>query len=127
MSLSALALSLNLTLLITGIIFSFITLVLLSDSHLTQVFPFLFSGWVAIDNKQWLLIILLAVLVVMIGMTLAGAYQAAAPTTVATFDYSYLIFMVLWDYLFFDTPPNSKTIIGIVLIFTAGVLIVKRR
>ena len=126
-SLSALALSLNLTLLTAGLVFSVLTLFLLSDSQLPQVFPFLFSGWAAIDNNDWLLIILLAVLVVMIGMTLAGAYQAAAPTTVATFDYSYLIFMVLWDYLFFDTPPNSKTVIGIILIFSAGILIVQRR
>jgi len=70
---------------------------------------------------------LLAALVVSIGMGLAGAYQSAAPAIVATFDYSYLIFVALWDYLFFSTAPNATTVVGMALIIGAGILVVRRR
>ena len=126
-SLPALSLSLNLTLFSAGVIFSFVTIIILPNSEITHSFPFILGVWAAMGVSEWVLVILLAVLVVIIGMSVAGAYQSAPPTTVATFDYCYLIFMAFWDYLIFDTPPNQNTIIGIVLIITAGILIVRRR
>ena len=125
-SLPALSLSLNLTLFTAGVIFSIVTMIILPSSEIAHAFPFLLGSWSAMGVSEWVLVILLAVLVVIIGMSVAGAYQYAPPTTVATFDYCYLIFMALWDFLIFETPPNLNTIIGIVLIITAGILIVRR-
>lgn len=65
-------------------------------------------------------------LVVAIQMGLAGAYKAARPTVVATFDYSYLIFAALWDFLVFSTTPGGTTGFGILLIIAAGLLVIRR-
>jgi drug/metabolite transporter (DMT)-like permease len=122
----ALSLSLNLALLLTGILLSAVMLVWQPADELVTAYPFLFDGWSALGATQWLLILLLAALVVAIGMGLAGAYQSAAPAIVATFDYSYLIFAALWDYLFFSTAPNGTTLVGMLLIIGAGMLVVRR-
>ena len=127
MTLTSLALSLNMALLLAGILLSCVMLLWQADGELIQAYPFLFSDWSTIGVYEWAVIAFLAVLVVAVGMALAGAYQSAPPSTVATFDYSYLIFMVLWDFLFFATPPNLTTVIGIALIVTAGLLVTRRR
>ena len=124
---AALSLSLNLALLLTGLLLSAVMLVWQPAAQLVTAYPFIFDGWSTLGATQWLLILLLAVLVVAIGMGLAGAYQSAAPTIVATFDYSYLIFVALWDYLFFATAPNGITVVGMLLIISAGLLVVRRR
>lgn len=59
-------------------------------------------------------------------MGLAGAYKVAPPSIVATFDYSYLIFVALWDYLVFSTAPSIKTLLGTMQIVAAGILATRR-
>ena len=126
-SLPALALSLNLALLATGIVLSFIMSIWHPPDNLVESSPFLFNRWAATEISGWLIIILLAAFTVVVGMSLAGAYQVAPPATIATFDYSYLIFMVLWDFVFFSTSPGFATITGILMIISAGLLVMRRR
>jgi drug/metabolite transporter (DMT)-like permease len=124
---AALALSLNLALLLTGVVLSAVMLFWQPAGELVDAYPFLFSAWSEPGASEWVLIALLAALVVAIGMGLAGAYQSARPSIVATFDYSYLVFMVIWDYLLFSTEPAGTTISGILLIIAAGLLVIRRR
>ncbi|MEM7563131.1 MAG: DMT family transporter [Pseudomonadota bacterium] len=126
-SLPAMALSLNLVLLMTGILFSLIIFLWQPQAEISATNPSLLSHWRQVETSDWQLIILLAILAVAIGMGLAGAYQSAPPATIATFDYSYLVFMAVWDFLFFAIKPNLTTILGIVLIVTAGLLVTRRR
>lgn len=123
---TALSLSLNLALLLTGIVFSGAILLRQPADELVGSFPYLFGGWSAIGTSEWAAIALLAVLVVAIQMALAGAYQSAPPSIVATFDYSYLIFAAIWDYLFFSIVPSGMTAFGMVLIVTAGAMVIRR-
>ena len=123
---AALALSLSLALLVAGIVISSILLFWQPANELTHSYPFLFSNWSVIGASEWGVILLLAGLTAAIGMTLAAAYQSALPATVATFDYSYLIFMALWDTLFFSTSLDGKAAIGILLIISAGLLVMRR-
>jgi len=125
-TLASMALSLNLALLLAGLILSAVMLLWQPDGELIQAYPFLFSEWTDIGTFEWAVISFLAVLVVAVSIALAGAYQSAPPSTVATFDYSYLIFMVLWDMLFFATTPSATTIFGIALIVIAGLLVMRR-
>ena len=125
-SLAAMAFSLNLALLFAGILLSCVMLFWQPSEELARAFPFLFSHWSEIGFHEWTVIALLSILTVTIGMALAGAYRSAPPSTVATFDYSYLVFMVLWDLLFFATAPNLTTAFGIVLIVAAGLLVMRR-
>ena len=83
---------------------------------------FLFGSWVPVD---WKLIGILAVLscaIVAGGVGAAVAYQHGPPTTIAAFDYSYLIFGLIWGIVFFSESPSWISIIGIGLIFIAGLL-----
>ena len=59
-------------------------------------------------------------------MMLAGAYKIAPPSTVATFEYSYLVFVAIWDVVFFATAPTQTTLTGMVMIVAAGLLVLRR-
>ncbi len=121
---AALALSLNIALLLTGVALTCLQLFWQPDGELFSAYPHLFGGWSVIGVGEWGLIALLAVMVVAIAMALAGAYQSAPASTVATFDYTYLIFMVLWDFMYFTTVPTGSTVLGMLLIIAAGLLVV---
>ena len=41
------------------------------------------------------------------------------------FDYSFLIFAAFWGYIFFDEIPNLPTLVGMVLIASAGSLVLR--
>jgi drug/metabolite transporter (DMT)-like permease len=71
-------------------------------------------------------LLLLAGFSVAIGMMLAGAYQAAPPSTVATFEYSYLVFAAVWDILFFGIALTVASITGMTLIVAAGLFVLHR-
>jgi drug/metabolite transporter (DMT)-like permease len=45
---------------------------------------------------------------------------------IATFDYSYMIFAVLWSYAIFSELPDPPTVIGMALIAVAGLLVIRR-
>ncbi|MFT4650836.1 MAG: drug/metabolite transporter (DMT)-like permease [Flavobacteriales bacterium] len=123
---AALALSLNLTVLLAGVLISCLLMFWQPANELTSSYPFLFASWSVLSASEWGVILLLAGFTVALGMMVAAAYQSAPPSTVATFDYSYLIFMVLWDILFFSVALDGKTAIGILLIMSAGLLVMRR-
>ena len=124
---AALALSLNLALLTIGVAMSALVFAWQPDVERIGGYAFVFSGWSALGIHEWGVIALLAVLVVAIGASLAGAYQAAPAPTVATFDYGYLIFVVAWDYWFFSIEPSGSTILGVTLIVVAGLMVARGR
>lgn len=88
---------------------------------------FLLSGWISPGNKELIALVVLAA-TILIGSNFAAiAYQSAASSTVATFDYSYLAFSVMWGLIFFAEFPDTLTIIGIVMIATAGIVAVRSK
>jgi len=121
---TALSLSLNNTMLLTGLAFS--GLLLLSSPAAAVDLPFLLGGWARVTGTEWLVMAALALLVIAIGTGLAAAYQRASPPVVATFDYCYLAFVALWDYVIFSTPPTIASSTGILLIITAGLIAMRR-
>jgi drug/metabolite transporter (DMT)-like permease len=125
----AIALSLNLALLFAGAVLSAVMFIWQPAGELVSATPspYLFGNWSAVSPLVWAMVAVLAALVVAIQIALAGAYLSAPPAIIATFDYSYLVFVAIWDYLIFSTAPNAATIIGILLIITAGFLVIRRR
>jgi drug/metabolite transporter (DMT)-like permease len=121
-----LALSLNLALLATGLAASLALAVWSPGSDLIAVSPFLMGGWVGVGGAEWGFMMALAALIVGIAIGLAAAYQAAPPVTVATFDYSYLIFATIWGYAIFSQVPDPPTILGMMLIAGGGLLVIRR-
>lgn len=126
MSMSALALSLSLALLLLGILIS-LALMVWSGAELSREMPFLLGLWTEVGIAQWGLFLVLALLTIGISITLVGAYQMASPPLVATFDYSYLVFVVIWDYAFFALSPELTTVTGMLMIIGAGVLVTLKR
>ena len=120
-----LALALNLSLLVVGALASIVIAVWPPAMTGASLYPFLFGHWVALGLREYEIIAMLALLMVGISLGLAKAYQAAPPTIIATFDYSYLLFSVFWSFVLFAEVPDGATIIGMLMIAGAGLLVIR--
>lgn len=121
----AMSLSLNTLMSLAGVLISIGLLLWTPNSELTEAYPYILGNWSNVDLQNGLFVVLLAVFAVLIGMALAGAYQAAPPATVATFEYSYLVFVAAWDILFFAIAPTLISVTGMVMIVAAGILVMR--
>ncbi len=83
--------------------------------------------WQPLDARLIGTIAALAVIILIGSVGAAFAYQSGPPVTVAVFDYSYLLFSLLWGHLFFGERPGPVALLGIGLIFAAGLLALPRR
>ena len=119
----ALALSLHGGFLISGLIATVVLAVLGLTDDTKAVFPFLLDGWSPMGWTEWGLMALLAALSGLYMTGVAHAYQIAPPSTVATFDYGYLLSAALWGFVFFAERPNALTLTGMALITVAGLLV----
>lgn len=124
--LAALSLSQNTVMLLAGIVVTLLLVFIEPQGEMVQDYPYIFGEWSAVAPKDWLVLLLLAGFAVSVGMLLAGAYQAAPPPTVATFEYSYLVFVAVWDILFFGISPTIASITGMILVVVAGLLVLRR-
>lgn len=122
-----LALALNYSLLFVGLAMTGLIAIVSVPKTLEDNYSFLLGGWVPMNVQEWSTISLLAILIVGIGIGLAKAYQSGAPAVIATFDYAYLIFAVMWSYIFFSETPNTNTIVGMSLIIISGVVVINPR
>ncbi|MEL7013994.1 MAG: DMT family transporter [Pseudomonadota bacterium] len=124
---AALALSLNTVMLLAGALISLILVVAPLPAALTDGYAYIFGPWSTVEATDWLVLALLAGFTISVGMMLAGAYQVAPPATIATFEYSYLVFVAIWDILFFGVSPTPVSLTGMCMIVVAGVLVMRRR
>lgn len=124
---AAMALSVNLIMLAGGLAVSAIALLFGPQDELARSNPYLFGGWSRLGTSEWLFLGTLAILTVAISIGIAGAYQAAPPPTVATFEYSYLVFVAVWDLVFFAASPSVATLSGMFLIIAAGWWLMRRQ
>ena len=124
---AALSLAQNATMLAAGALISAVLFVLDPAGPLVDAYPYLFGRWSPVGAADWLVLALLAVFAMSIGIMLAGAYKIAPPATVATFEYSYLVFVAAWDIVFFQTIPTPASLTGMAMIVVAGLLVMRRR
>ncbi len=125
--LSSMVLSVNLVMLAAGLIASGVLVLLQPQGEMVSAYPYIFGTWSTVEVTDWLVLALLAGSNLIIGMLLAGAYQAAPPSIVSTFEYSYLVFVAIWDILFFSISPTVNSISGMILIVGAGLLVLHRK
>lgn len=123
---AALALSTNIVMALAGFVMSGLIFWLQPSGGAFDAFPYVFGQWSAIVTSDVLILLVLAAFAVGNGMLLAGAYQAAPPPTVATFEYSYLVFVAIWDIVFFALMPSAPSLLGMVMIVCAGLLVIRR-
>jgi drug/metabolite transporter (DMT)-like permease len=121
----ALSLALNLCFLAAGAIGSAL-IVIRGATPEGAAYPFLLGAWSSMGVHQWALIAVMACLIVATSAGVAKAYQSGPSSIIATFDYSYLVFAVLWSFVFFSELPDPATAIGMLLIAGAGLLAIAR-
>ncbi|MEM0990835.1 MAG: DMT family transporter [Pseudomonadota bacterium] len=123
--LAVIALGQNMAMLLAGVVVSLIILGVQPQSALADAYPYIFGGWSAVGPRDWLILAILAAFAIGLAIMLAGAYKAAPPAIIATFEYSYLVFVAAWDILFFGLALSGATVTGMILIAAAGLLVVR--
>ena len=123
----ALALTLHGTFLLAGLAVTGLLAMAGLSVETKASFPFLLGDWAPMGLREWGLMVLLGVLSAAYFVGVARAYQIAAPSIIATFDYFYLASAALWGFLFFSEVPDALTVLGMVLITAAGLLVAARR
>ena len=124
---SVLSLSQNMVMLLAGAVVSVLMLWLQPHGAVANAYPYIFGAWSNVGPTDWLVLTLLAGFAIVNGMLLAGAYQAAPPSIVSTFEYCYLVFVAVWDIIFFGIAPTVASVSGMVLIVVAGLLVLRRK
>ena len=81
---------------------------------------FILGPWQTVDLRLLGTLMALAVFILIGSVGAAVAYQLGPPNTVAAFDYSYLVFSLIWGGLCFAELPNTMGLIGILVIIGAG-------
>ncbi|MEP6445058.1 MAG: DMT family transporter [Hyphomicrobiales bacterium] len=122
----ALGFSLNLAMLFLGVIGSIFIGLEFFGNELVGSHPYIFGEWQALDLSVWFILVHLAAIAAISAFVIAGAYQSAPPSIIATFEYSFLIFAAFWDVFYFETPLTVTAIIGMMMIVGAGMLVLKR-
>ena len=122
-SAAEMAMSLAVTLLIAGLVSSAAIFLLAPSGPALTASPFLFGQWSFLGAAGWIAIIVLTLLMAGNGLVLPAAYKAAPTVIVATFDYCYLIFATLFGLILFAEFPTASTLVGMVMIASAGILI----
>lgn len=118
-----LALGLNIAFLIAAVIGGIASL-MVSESAVTHA-AFLLSPWHPLDWQEMVFIIGYACALIFINTATAKAYQIAPAALIGTFDYAYMLFACLWGYVLFHEVPDIFTWAGMLLILSAGLLVLR--
>lgn len=125
-SLLAIGLSVNLIMTLSGLLVSGLLILFPVDQQFAIDLPYIFGSWSVVEASDWLVLAVLAVITVSLAVMLAGAYKAAPPSTIATFEYSYLVFVAIWDILFFGITHTYVSVSGMMLIVVAGLFVLRK-
>ena len=120
---ATLAVSLTIALMLTGIAASVVLYLWQMEPTQIATAPFLLGAWGKMGPFEWGLVAGLVLLMVGNGLVLPAAYQAAPAVIIATFDYSYLIFVSLMGFALFSEIPDLQSIIGMLMIAGAGLMV----
>ena len=88
--------------------------------------PFVMSGWVQLTSVILVMIGITSLTHILAMTSSIKAYQIADSSFVAPFEYTYLVFAILIDYIVWQYLPNTEGLIGLTMVISAGVLIAIR-
>ena len=83
--------------------------------------------WMTPVGWQWFVLWVLSLVVIVGSVFSAIAYQNASPPIVATFDYFYLGFSIVWGVVIFSEQPDELTLLGIGLLVISGIMAIWQR
>lgn len=122
-----LSLWLNLTMLFTGAAITLVLVLVQPGSQVIEGQEFLVGPWSEMSAKEWVAIGILSVAILVGSIGAAYAYQNGPPATIATFDFAYVAFAVLWGVVMFQEIPSAVGAGGMILIVFAGILAVRSK
>lgn len=121
-----LAMVMNLVLLASGLLGSLLIAMAGPLEPQQGQLRFLLGDWSYMQLADWTLMVLLAVLMVLVSTGIARAYQIGEPSIIGAFDYTYLVFAILWGVLVFEESLNARIVTGLVMILMSGFVLFKR-
>lgn len=121
-----LSLVLNLTFIAVGGMMTGLLYISPPSSAWLETYPFLLAQWSHMSPLAWGIVAALAVIIVVGSIASAYAYQNGPSSVIATFDYGYLAFAVLWGVVFFAEIPDGLSLVGMIMITLAGIIAARR-
>ena len=89
-------------------------------------FQFIFREWFSNPSYAWPFIVAMGLISVLAFYFILHAYSIASPSVVSLYEYSLIVWAILTGYILFDNIPTLKTLIGVLIIISAGVYIYLR-
>jgi len=86
-------------------------------------YQFLLREWFTNPTYAWPINIVMGVVATFSFYFVFSAYSIASPSAVSLFEYSLIIWSIITGYLLFNDIPNIRTLIGVLLIISAGIYI----
>ena len=75
---------------------------------------------------DWMLMSLLSLLAVSGHFAMTYAFSVAEASSIAPFEYSALLWAILFDYLLWDSQPVAATLFGAVIIVASALYVLRR-
>ena len=122
-----LSLWMNLAMLLAGAVMTLVLVLAQLSPQAIEGQEFLVGPWSEMGAKEWAVIGILSVAIMVGSIGAAYAYQNGAPSTIATFDFAYVAFAVLWGVVIFQEIPSGVGAVGMLLIVFAGMLAVRSK
>ncbi len=120
-----LSLWLNLTMLAVGATMTLVLTAIKLPFDTIRDQEFLFGAWSTLGVTELVAIAVLSVAIIIGSVGAAYAYQNGRPSTIATFDFAYVAFAMMWGILAFGEEPTNRGVAGASLIVVAGILAVR--
>lgn len=92
------------------------------SAEIQAAIPFVAIGWPELTLQVAAFAVFVSILNLTGNICISRAYQTADASLLAPMDFSYLIFAAIWSRAIFDQWPSRESIIGMVLIGTAGIV-----
>jgi len=90
--------------------------------EIRSAMPFVMIGWPELTLTVLVVCLISSILNLSGNMCMARAYQTADSSWLAPLDFTYLLFAALWGRVLFDNWPTFYSVIGMLLITTAGLI-----
>tara|TARA_B100001741_G_C16526577_1_gene587381 strand:+ start:723 stop:1673 length:951 start_codon:yes stop_codon:yes gene_type:complete len=89
-------------------------------------FQFIFREWLTNPSYAWPFIIIMGFTGVFAFYFVFNAYSIASPSVVSLYEYSLIIWSILTGYIVFNNIPTIRTLVGVIIIISAGIYIYLR-
>lgn len=113
----------HISFLAVGLVAQFLISIYSEELHSVTDYNFVAGQWVPMTLEIWGVMLGLAVLNTTTHLGFAKAYRDAPASIIATWEYTYLPFVVILSFFIFDEIPDLQTILGMAIIIFSGMLI----